>query len=68
VKVVGLGECGTHALIDAQIGSIRQGERELADPLARCVEADMLVLADRGFFSYELCAPTGAPARNCCGG
>jgi hypothetical protein len=54
VKVVGLGECGTHALIDAQIGSIRQGERELADPLARCVEADMLVLADRGFFSYEL--------------
>jgi hypothetical protein len=54
VKIVGLGECGTHALIDAQIGSIRQGERELADPLARSLEANMLVLADRGFFSYEL--------------
>ena len=54
VKVVGLGECGTHALIDADIGSIRNGERELAAPLARSLDADMLVMADRGFFSYEL--------------
>ena len=54
VKVVGLGECGTHALIDADFGSMRHGERELAEPLARSLQPGMLVLADRGFFSYEL--------------
>ena len=54
VKIVGLGECGTHALIDASIGSIRQGERELADPLTSSVTPNMLVTADRGFFSYPL--------------
>lgn len=54
VKIVGLGECGTHAMVDAAVGSIRHGERELADPLARSLEANMLVMADRGFFSYEL--------------
>lgn len=54
VKIVGLGECGTHALLDARIGSIRQGERELAGPLAATLETNMLVLADRGFFSYDL--------------
>lgn len=54
VKIVGLGECGTHALIDAQIGSIRVGERELAGPLTCSVQPDMLVTADRGFFSYAL--------------
>lgn len=54
VKIVGLGECGTHALIDAEIGSIRHGERELAAPLVRSLAPNMLVMADRGFFSYEL--------------
>jgi Insertion element 4 transposase N-terminal/Transposase DDE domain len=54
VKVVGLGECGTHAVLDAALGSIRHGERELASPLARSLEPNMLVMADRGFFSYEL--------------
>jgi len=54
VKVVGLGECGTHAILDAALGSIRNGERELAAPLTRSLEPNMLVTADRGFFSYEL--------------
>lgn len=54
VKIVGLGECGTHALIDATIGSIRDGERELAQPLTRSLEPTMLVMADRGFFSFQL--------------
>jgi hypothetical protein len=54
VKIVGLGECGTHALTEAQIGSIRSGERELAEPLTASLEQNMLVLADRGFFSFEL--------------
>ena len=54
VKIVGLGEAGTHAVLDAQIGSIRQGERELAQALTSSLTPDMLVLADRGFFSYGL--------------
>ncbi|MGB8384780.1 MAG: IS4 family transposase [Dermatophilaceae bacterium] len=54
VKIVALGECGTHAVLDADIGSISTGERELAQPLTRSIEPTMLVLADRGFFSYEL--------------
>ncbi len=54
VKIVGLGEAGTHAVLDAQIGSIRHGERELAEALTSSLTPDMLVLADRGFFSYDL--------------
>jgi len=54
VRVVGLGECGTHAVLDAAIGSIHTGERELAEPLTRSLAANMLVMADRGFFSYDL--------------
>ncbi len=54
VRVVGLGECGTHAIIDASIGSIRQGERELAQALTPTLSTNMLVMADRGFFSYQL--------------
>ncbi len=54
VKIVGLGEAGSHAVLDAQIGSIRHGERELAEALTSSLTPDMLVLADRGFFSYGL--------------
>ena len=54
VKIVGLGEAGTHAVIDAEIGSIRHGERDLAEALTRSLSTDMLVVADRGFFSYQL--------------
>src|SRR5215218_6815620 len=35
VKMVGLGEAGTHAVIDAEVGSVRHGERELAQALTR---------------------------------
>jgi len=54
VKIVGLGECGTHALIDAVIGGIGDGERDLATPLTRSADTTMLIMADRGFFSYPL--------------
>lgn len=54
VKIASLAECGSHAILDATIGSIGVGERELADPLTRSLDEDMLVLADRGFYSYPL--------------
>jgi hypothetical protein len=53
-RIVGLTEIGTHAVLGIQIGTIHSGERELATPLTRLIEPDMLVIADRGFFSYEL--------------
>jgi hypothetical protein len=54
VRIVGLGECGTHALVAAQVGAWDVYERELAADLCPVVEEDMLVMADRGFYSYHL--------------
>lgn len=54
VRIVGLVECGTHAMIAAELDSWRVYERELTEPLLDHFEPNMLVLADRGFFSYDL--------------
>lgn len=54
VRAVGLCEVGTHALIAAELGTIHQGERALASRLTSTIGPEMLVLADRGFFSYDL--------------
>ena len=56
VQVVGLGECGTHAVVAAEIGTLSEGERELAEKLATSLEPGMLVIADRGLFSFQLWA------------
>jgi len=52
-RSVGLVECGTHAVIAARLGTIYQGERELASHLRGRVTGEMLVIADRGFHSYQ---------------
>ena len=54
VRVVGLGECGSHAIVGAAMGSCRVGEQTLAPALLGALEPDMLVMADRNFFSYAL--------------
>jgi hypothetical protein len=54
VRVLGLAECGSHAIIDAAVGSYRQGEQTLAESVLRSLLPGMLLLADRGFFSYSL--------------
>ena len=54
VRVLGLAECGSHAIIDAAVGSYRQGEQTLAEQVLRSLLPGMLLLADRGFFSYTL--------------
>src|SRR5918997_129635 len=56
IHAVGLGECGTHAVVAAALGTIYDGERKLAARLLSAVLPGMLVLADRGFFSFELWA------------
>lgn len=63
VKVVGLAECGTRAIVDAEIGAATDDERALARALLAAFEPGMLVVADRGFFSHEFwreAAATGA--------
>src|SRR6266496_6223405 len=52
VRVVGLGECGTHAIVAAELGPIATGERELAAGVLADLEPGMLVSFDRGFYSY----------------
>ena len=63
IQVLGLGECGTHAVVAAEIGTVSVGEREPAAGLLHAMESGMLVIADRGFFSFEFwreCLLTGA--------
>lgn len=61
VRIVGLAECGTHAVVAAAMDAQRVHERELVERLwAANVRADMLVTADRGFFSYALWSAVSA--------
>jgi hypothetical protein len=53
VRLVGLGECGTHAIVAARLAAWRANERALAKELIADFEPGMLVIADRGFYSYE---------------
>ena len=54
IRLVGLGECGTHAIVAAAFDSWKAYERELLGRILDDFEPGMVVLADRGFFSYEL--------------
>ena len=65
VRMVALGEAGTHAIVAAEIGPLKTGERELAEGVLFALEANMLVCFDRGFYSfdfYRTVAATGADA------
>lgn len=54
VRLVGLAECGTHALIDVALGGCRTAEQRLAPPVIESLRPEMLCLADRGFYSFAL--------------
>jgi hypothetical protein len=53
-RVVALAECGTHAVFAARVGTYSQSEATLTGALLDRLEPGMLLLADRGFFSYAL--------------
>lgn len=62
-RVLGLVECGTHAAIGAVVSGYDTAEQTMYPGLLHKLEADMLAIADRGFFSYEAfkeSAATGA--------
>ena len=54
-RVVGLSECGSHAVIDAEVGPYRIGENTLAMPVVDRLQPGMLVLADRGLAGFDIC-------------
>jgi hypothetical protein len=63
VRMVALVECGTHAVVDAELDGCRVGEVTLAARVARSAGPGMLVLADREFLGVPLwraVAATGA--------
>ena len=54
LRVVGLAECGSHALFGVAIGACATGEKTLARDLLPLLSKGMLLLADRYYFSFEL--------------
>jgi hypothetical protein len=54
VRLVGLVECGTHAIVDAAMGGLHLGETSLAPSVARSLGRGMVLLVDQGLCSLEL--------------
>jgi hypothetical protein len=54
VRMTALAECGTHAIVAAEIARDGEGEETLARRIlsSGAVDADMLVMADSGLYSY----------------
>ena len=62
-RVAAMAECGTHAIFAATTGPLSTGETVLAQRLFGALGPGMLLLADRGFLSFDLwreAAATGA--------
>jgi hypothetical protein len=54
LRLVGLAECGTHAIVDVVLGRYNDAEQTLAPAVFASLGPGMLMLADRGFFGYAL--------------
>ena len=53
-RMLAVAECGTHTIFAATIGGYRDSEATLIEDLLPFLSPEMLLLADRGFFSYTL--------------
>ncbi len=53
-RVAALAECGTHVIFAAVVGDLATGEPTMIKQLLPRLEPGMLLLADRGIFSYAL--------------
>ncbi|QIZ35135.1 IS4 family transposase [Saccharopolyspora sp. ASAGF58] len=66
VRVVSVSECGSHAMVDAEIGGVTgkgSGEQTLARRLYRRLQPGWLLIADRNFYTWQdwcTAADTGA--------
>jgi len=52
-RMVALVECGTHAIFDAEIGAYTTSEPAMSKLLLDRLEEGMVLLADRGFTSFD---------------
>lgn len=62
-RVLGLVECGTHAVFSAVVSGCNTSEHDMYPALLADVAKDMLLMSDRGFYSYTAwkdSAATGA--------
>ncbi len=59
-RVVAVAECGTHAILDAEVGPYTRSETEMAGPLLDRLGPGMLLLADRGVAGFALWARAAA--------
>jgi Insertion element 4 transposase N-terminal/Transposase DDE domain len=69
VLVMALAECGTHAVTAAVAGTVKEGEAPMAAALAAApgnLEPGMLVMADRGLYSYQLLTAIAAAGADFC--
>jgi len=56
-RLLGLVECGTHAIVAAGIAAYARSEKAMAaELLPGWLRKDMLMMADRGFYSFKLWA------------
>jgi Insertion element 4 transposase N-terminal/Transposase DDE domain len=53
-RIVAVAECGTHAILDAVVGTCATSEAALADKLIGRLQPGSLLLAEGGFSSYAL--------------
>jgi hypothetical protein len=53
-RMVGLTEIGTHAIVAAEIDRYATSEMVMVTKVMKCLRAGMLLLADRGFWSFDL--------------
>ncbi|WP_344036651.1 IS4 family transposase, partial [Mycolicibacterium alvei] len=53
-RLLAVAECGTHAIFAATIGAYRDSEASMVERVRGALSPGMLLLADRGFFSYAL--------------
>lgn len=52
LRLVALGECGTHAITSAALGPLSRGEQALCDEIIPFLEPGQLLLADRAIYSF----------------
>lgn len=53
-RLVALAECGTHTVFGAALGPLSVSEQSLSRQLFAHLRVGMLLLADRGFYGFEL--------------
>jgi hypothetical protein len=66
VRVLALAECGSQAVFAAMNGPCAVGEQTMLPGLLGALRPGMLMLADRGFFSFDLGAAAAATGADLC--